>query len=975
MALQFFPVTIGRYEHWEALAVEKESQAVEGLLADFGAEPVRWNAPDLRDADVVEARLREWAEDPGPRNSFLYWLGHGWSDGRGAALAHAKSPLELDTGGVVPEVFYSYLHRRTAAARDKWTIVVFDACGSKRFVERLSSRIYEDEHGPRRFLLVGSADGGSVNLGRFGRVLRFVLTKTFGGVQTVELGLLGHELRRVLGVESITVSEVPAHAALQRSVPAVVGTQVDNVDELRAILATLTKDEQSHFIPKAQGAELGEFSWFFEGREAERTEVAAWLHSSTGGMLVVTGIPGSGKSAFFGDLVVQSRPELRRALLRRQLIALVPVENRPPDRVFDAIIHLTGSTPTQLLHRIAEAVDLGRPPRDRDVRAQTAWLITKLAARPFTLMVDALDEAQQPKTIAESVLRPLSETPNVRVLVGTRVSTSEGPDQPATDHDILNALGVSVTSAIWLRRDPVAISRYVFRRLVAALGNDEGLEDFSTELGRRDREFLFARLAIRELIEEPRLLADPVRLDELLNCSHGELFMRAVVRFSTVDPVLGVLLRTLALAQGRGMPIVHGIWTAVANSLTDDLDVTDDNIDRLIELAAPYLILDVENDETVYRLAHRTFAEGLAGTPDDADHHLRITRALVEMTTQCESADQWHPYVAHHLYSHAAAGGSQAWLQVDRLDPRQVALNALRHHFGQLRPEVAGIVGAQHLLREIPYHRRVGTRQLAMTQYGRVFRPSDMQEPPSGSWAIRWARMRQHPIHLVLDGHRAAVNSIVAFPRTDGGTLLASGSDDCTIRIWDPVLGTQRGRLTANHQVNAMTWFPGRDGKPFLASAGQDGTIRIWNPVTRASVGQRLQGHSGPVNAVISLIGNDGRQLLASGGSDRTIRLWDPNTGEQVGRSLGNYAYCVNCLGWFVGPLGRVRLVSGADDGSAIIWDPATGAVLDTLTGHPGRVTAISVLQSTEEHPILCLSSEDVTILWDTADGSTVSNR
>src|ERR1039457_5656961 len=59
MTLQFFPVTIGSYEHWETLTVERESQTVEELLADFGGEPARWNAPDARDSDLVEGRLRQ----------------------------------------------------------------------------------------------------------------------------------------------------------------------------------------------------------------------------------------------------------------------------------------------------------------------------------------------------------------------------------------------------------------------------------------------------------------------------------------------------------------------------------------------------------------------------------------------------------------------------------------------------------------------------------------------------------------------------------------------------------------------------------------------------------------------------------------------------------------------------------------------------------------------------------------------------
>jgi WD40 repeat protein len=971
MAIEYFPITIGCYDHWIALSADSESRTVEELLADFGSEPVWWDAPDIRDASAVEARLREWAEVHSPGNTFLYWLGHGWSDGGNAALAHSRSPQELDTGGIPPEVFYRYLRRRASVMHDAWAIMVFDTCGSKRFVEQLSSRIYDDQYGPRRFLLIGSAGDGTAKLGHFGRILKFVLTKTFGGVQKVELGLLGHELRRVLGDDSIVISEVPASVAIQRSVPVITGTHVDNADELHSIISSLSKDEQSHFIPKAQGAELGEFSWFFEGRDSERIRVSTWLRHSQNGMLVITGVPGSGKSAFLGDLVVQSRPELRRALLRRELIKLVPPNERPPDQVFTTIIHLTGSTPTQFISRIAYAMDIDEPPRDRDVHTRTMWLIAKIGARPFALMVDALDESQQPIIIARDILRPLSEAPNVRVLVGTRISTSEGPDRSATDQDLLDALGVPAQSLIRLHRDPAAISRYVFRRLVKALSDDEGLEDFSNRLSGNEREFLFARLAVRELIEEPRLLKDPSALDELLRCSHGELFARAVARFSASDEVFGVLLTALALAQGRGLPIVHGIWMNVAQSLSESLKINDHDIDRLIGLAAPYLILDVENDETVYRLAHRTFSEKLTNTPHDVDRNRRITKALVEMAIKYESADEWPSYISHYLYNHAAAGGPKAWLEVDRLNPRQVAVSGLRYHFGQLRPELAGIIGAQHLLLELSRERRTGVRQLAMTQYGRLIRPTELNEPPQDSWEVRWARMRQHPIHLVLSGHSDIVTAVVSFEAASGKNLIASASHDRTIRIWDPSVGTEVGRITTKRRIKCLTCFTKLTGETLLVSGAQDGTICIWDPVSLSQIGKTLKGHVGPVNTIISIAGRDGHPLLVSGGADRTIRLWDPRIRGRVYDPLNYHAGIINCLCAFAGPNGRIRIVSGDDNGSALILDPMNRAVLDTLTGHSGPVTAISVFRNRDMHPILCVSSEEETVLWDSTDGST----
>jgi WD40 repeat protein len=60
-----------------------------------------------------------------------------------------------------------------------------------------------------------------------------------------------------------------------------------------------------------------------------------------------------------------------------------------------------------------------------------------------------------------------------------------------------------------------------------------------------------------------------------------------------------------------------------------------------------------------------------------------------------------------------------------------------------------------------------------------------------------------------------------------------------------------------------------------LASASNDRTVRLWDPATGALT-QTLEGHSDSVWSVA--FSPDGR-LLASASHDRTVRLWDPATG------------------------------------------------------------------------------------------------
>jgi WD40 repeat protein len=70
------------------------------------------------------------------------------------------------------------------------------------------------------------------------------------------------------------------------------------------------------------------------------------------------------------------------------------------------------------------------------------------------------------------------------------------------------------------------------------------------------------------------------------------------------------------------------------------------------------------------------------------------------------------------------------------------------------------------------------------------------------------------------------------------------------------------------------------DGRVLLASGSDDRTLRLCDPASGRQE-RRLEGHTGGVYTVCPVT-VDGRVLLASGGNDRTVRLWDITTGSIV---------------------------------------------------------------------------------------------
>ncbi|MEG4534844.1 nSTAND1 domain-containing NTPase [Microcoleus sp. D2_18a_D3] len=208
-----------------------------------------------------------------------------------------------------------------------------------------------------------------------------------------------------------------------------------------------------------------------------------------------------------------------------------------------------------------------------------------------------------------------------------------------------------------------------------------------------------------------------------------------------------------------------------------------------------------------------------------------------------------------------------------------------------------------------------------------------------------------------LTGHTDVVYAVSFSPN---GKLLATGSADNTVKLWNTTTGKEINTLTGHtNGVWAVSFSP--DGK-LLATGSADNTVKLWNTTTRKEI-KTLTGHTDVVYAV-SFSPNG--KLLATGSADNTVKLWNTTTGKEINTLTGhtNGVWAVS-----FSPDGKL-LATGSADNTVKLWNTTTRKEIKTLTGHTDLVYAVSF---SPDGKLLATGSGDKTVkLWNTTTGKEI---
>jgi WD40 repeat protein len=750
--------------------------------------------------------------------------------------------------------------------------------------------------------------------------------------------------------------------------------------------AESARHTREHFLNATSGVETGTAGGHFVGRTETLGAIATWLGTEPSGVFVLTGPPGSGKSAILGRVVMLADEQGREDLARRDPDFDPSAPSTPALGSVNVAIHAREKTLEAVVGEVASGLGIEAPVTSRD----EILALVSVRLEPTCILVDALDEAfgSDVLPIAE-FLRDLADLPTVKVLVGTRPDRARMP-VPSSRPRFGPILHVLEPERVWnLQDDPKSaftdIVAYVRARLSESrdapsyAGRYDTVLAIANEVARRvDGVFLYARLMVQALLRQAPLTLETGWESRIPGSEGGDLLASVVAEDlqripSSVRDRVRHMLMALAWAEGEGLPR-YRVWSAVAAAITD-VALSDADAAVTIHNAAWYLVQSAESEQPVYRLHHEElvhYFRGLTKSEPDRKIQERIARELWKFAGR--GGMEWvtaNAYVRRHLAAHAAQGQVLSELVLDvgflgaadptRLVPAlsQLAMGSADAARSNARTYLR--LGADRIGAAIG--RRLANLGLECATEEREAQLNLDEMRDLVPWTVQFARGRRSPFQA---SSRVDASEIVGLAVTLAGSpVIASSGLDHRVRLWNGSTGDLIAELKGHRDIVRGVAIGPVKGAQRVVSGSADGTVRLWDPESKECL-QTMDGR-GPISCVAMDVMND-CSTIAAGGNDGSICMWDAATGDIA---VEFRAHSDGVASLVFGMIDGVPvLVSGSLDRTVNIWNARTGERLLSLSGPTGSALGVAVGQFDGISIVGSANSDESVWIWDANSGA-----
>jgi WD40 repeat protein len=790
-------------------------------------------------------------------------------------------------------------------------------------------------------------------------------------------------------------------------------------------------DLGAHWSPRSRGVDReSRRGWFFTGRKAALRDIICRLigEDANGAVQIVTGGPGSGKSAVLGRIVTLSDPELRSWIEKMDPEQFNDMSIVPPIGLVTVAVRCTGLGLAEVCQRISDYLIPTQDP---------AELIERIIAqgKPATLVIDALDEAindQEARAIASKLLRPLAfdgASSGIRAIAGTR---------PGHHDELLRALGgQSVINLDDIHYFDLAdLSAYTRQCLLAEPrpGNISSYKDHydvaevvaDAIAERAQPSFLVAGLTARTRAGEHIVDISKNSWREVQRFPQdvAESMADYLSRLPNADRALQFLV-PLAFSQQPGLPI--GLWEQFITEYTG-IACKHSEMEGFLRGAASYVVEQrTIEGAIVYRLFHQAFADHIRSKVHEElvqETFVEILRANAIARGGWPTADS---YVRQNAATHAAAAGNGAFdrLLVDAGFLVAMDRTALLRAFGIVQQPTSLAIAALYRseAHKLSDHTGLNAAYLELAAYSNgdsnlaaKIRDLRLDQPFTPVFVIH----ARFPSRLTLRSNGEFVTAL-SWGSIDGRAALASAQerfDYSCLRTWDPISGEELFEPIPSGTVHFLAWGE-LERRPLLASATLR-SVQIWSPAD----GQKVAGYNlgedynnwirglswgkvkGQTSLAIATAGSlhfwnpisnkvvekvpylvdsyrpiqiaawgklSGRTVVAlvAGWSAQHIDIWDPSTEDYV-KSTRVLTGSVSALAWV--RLKNRDALAVAAGGRVMIWDPLIDAQPILIANSASGVSALSWLDR-DAGGLLAIANQDGTVrIYDPASETALSS-